>query len=65
MYAERLKDFVTKKYKKSLSERGIDGKSRRLVVSRARDKSSYLQNHTMRRSGPRLECGAATPRGLS
>jgi len=34
-YAERLKDFVIQKYTKSLSERGIDGKSHRLVVSRA------------------------------
>jgi len=33
-YAETLKDFVIQKYNKSLSERGIDGKSHRLVVCR-------------------------------
>lgn len=33
VYAEKLKNFVTQKYVKSLSERGIDGKSHRLVVS--------------------------------
>lgn len=33
-YAEKLKGFVTQKYTKSLSDRGIDGKSRRLVVRR-------------------------------
>lgn len=42
-YAEKLKDFVTKKYTKSLSERGIDGKGRRLVVSRAVGQTSCLQ----------------------
>lgn len=31
-YAETLKDFVIRKYHKSLAERGIDGKSHRLVV---------------------------------
>ena len=33
-YAETLKDFVIQKYNKSLSDRGIDGKSHRLVVCR-------------------------------
>lgn len=36
-YAEKLKNFVTQKYTRSLSDRGIDGKSRRLVVRRACD----------------------------
>ena len=32
-YAERLKEFVLERRAKSLEQRGIDGKDRRLVVS--------------------------------
>jgi hypothetical protein len=40
-YAEKLKEFVVQKYNKSLEQRGLDTKERRLVVSKQMFSSEF------------------------
>ena len=66
-YAERLKEFVLERRAKSLEQRGLNPRDRRLVVSMQNHPANYifLKKYSLHRSGPHLVAELTTLRGLS